>query len=102
MQDMIRKIVQADTEAKAMDEANRKNAEEEKRRIEAEAAAIYESYMESAKREIAKNNAYLEKRYYKKWTDITARQASSLIKLRMDYEQNCDRWVDDIVQRVLE
>ncbi len=102
MQDMIRKIVQADTEAKAMDEANRKNAEEEKRRIEAEAAAIYERYMESAKREIAKNNAYLEKRYYKKWTDITARQASSLIKLRMDYEQNCDRWVDDIVQRVLE
>lgn len=102
MQDMIRKIVQADTEAKAMDEANRKNAEEEKRRIKAEAAAIYESYMESAKREIAKNNAYLEKRYYKKWTDITARQASSLIKLRMDYEQNCDRWVDDIVQRVLE
>jgi ADP-ribose pyrophosphatase YjhB (NUDIX family) len=33
MQDMIRKIVEADTEAKAMDEANRKSAEEEKRKI---------------------------------------------------------------------
>ena len=99
MQDMIRKIVEADTEAKAMDEANRKSAEEEKRKIEQEAAAIY---MESAKREIVKNNAYLEKRYFKRWTDITAKQASSLIKLRMDYEQNCDRWVDEIVRRVLE
>ena len=97
MQDMIRKIVEADTEAKAMDEANRKSAEEEKRKIEQEAAALYNSYMESAKREIVKNNAYLEKRYFKRWTDITA-----MIKLRMDYEQNCDRWVDEIVRRVLE
>ncbi len=40
MQDMIRKIVEADTEAKAMDEANRKSAEEEKRKIEQEAAAF--------------------------------------------------------------
>ena len=102
MQDMIRKIVEADTEAKAIDEANRKSAEEEKRKIEQEAAALYNSYMESAKREIVKNNAYLEKRYFKRWTDITAKQASSLIKLRMDYEQNCDRWVDEIVRRVLE
>ena len=30
MQDMIRKIVDADSEAKALDEANRKAAEEEK------------------------------------------------------------------------
>lgn len=102
MQDMIRKIVDADSEAKALDEANRKAAEEEKQRIEEEAAAIYASYMESAKREIMKNNAYLEKRYFKRWTDISAKQASSLIKLKSDYDQNCDRWVDELVQRVLE
>ena len=102
MQDMIRKIVDADSEAKALDEANRKAAEEEKQRIEEEAAAIYASYMESAKREIMKNNAYLEKRYFKRWTDSSAKQASSLIKLKSDYDQNCDRWVDELVQRVLE
>ena len=52
--------------------------------------------------EIEKNDDYLEKRYNRKWTNIKAKQASALIKLKADYEQDCDRWVDDIVQRVLE
>ena len=54
MQDMIRKIIEADNEAKALNEANRKAAEEEKLKIEKEAEAIYKQQIEKAKKEIAK------------------------------------------------
>ena len=102
MQDMIRKIIEADNEAKALAEANQKAAEEEKLKIEKEAEAIYKQQMDNAKKKNTKNDDYLEKRYNRKWTNIQAKQASALIKLKADYEQDCDRWVDDIVRRVLE
>ena len=100
MQDMIRRIVEADSQAKRLDEENKKAAEREKRRIEEEAAAIYQKYMDDAQAAIEKNDAYLDKRYARKLSDVTARQESALIKLRSDYDQNRDRWVDEIVSRV--
>ena len=100
MQDMIRRIVEADNEAKALEEANRQSAEKEKIRIEKDAEAIYRQYMDNAQEEIAKNDVYLEKQYARKLEEAAAKQESALIKLRADYEQNCDRWVDEIVARV--
>ena len=96
MQDMIKRIVEADNEAKALEEANRKAAEREKQKIENDAAAIYKKYMDEANSEIAKNDAYLDKRFARKLSDVSAKQESALIKLRSDYEQN-----RDIVSRVI-
>lgn len=101
MQDMIRRIVEADNEAKALEEANRKAAEKEKQKIEQEAEAIYQKYMDEAQKEIEKNDAYLEKRFARKLSDVSAKQESAMIKLKSDYEQNRDRWVDEIVSRVV-
>ena len=101
LQDMIKRIVEADKQAKELEEANKKAAEKEKQKIDEEVKAIYRQYMEQAKAEIAKNDTYLEKRFSRKLTDISAKQESALIKLRSDYEQNRDRWVDEIVSRVV-
>ncbi len=101
MQNMIKRIVEADNEAKALEEANRNAAEEEKKQIEKEAEAIYQKYMDEAREEIAKSDAYLEKRTDRKLKNVAAKQESALIKLKSDYEQNRDRWVDEIVSRVV-
>ena len=101
LQDMIKRIVEADKQAKELEEANKKAAEKEKQKIDEEVKAIYRQYMEQAKAEIAKNDAYLEKRFSRKLTDVAAKQESLLIKLKSDYEQNRDRWVDEIVNRVI-
>ena len=101
MQNMIKKIVDADSQAQAMAEADQKAAEEEKRKIEEEAAAIYKRYMDKAMEEVEINDAYLEKRSERKIKEISAKQESALIKLRADYEQNRDKWVDEIVSRVV-
>lgn len=101
MQNMIKKIVDADSQVQAMVEADQKAAEEEKRKIEEEAAAIYKRYMDKAMEEVEINDAYLEKRSERKIKEISAKQESALIKLRADYEQNRDKWVDEIVSRVV-
>lgn len=101
MQDMIKRIVEADNEAKALEEENRKAAEKKKQQIEQEAAAIYQRYMDEANDKIAKNDGYLEKRGERKLAEIAAKQESVMIKLKSDYEQNRDRWVDEIVSRVV-
>lgn len=100
MQDMIKRIVDADNEAKALEEANKKAAEKEKLRIEEEAKEIYQGYMDEAQKTIAKNDAYLEKRFARKLTEVEAKQESTLIKMKSDYESNRDRWVNEIVSRV--
>ena len=100
MQDMIKRIVDADNEAKALEEANKKAAEKEKLRIEEEVKEIYQGYMDEAQKTIAKNDAYLAKRFARKLTEVEAKQESTLIKMKSDYESNRDRWVDEIVSRV--
>ena len=101
MQNMIKKIVDADSQAQAMVAPAPTAAEEEKRKIEEEAAAIYKRYMDKAMEEVEINDAYLEKRSERKIKEISAKQESALIKLRADYEQNRDKWVDEIVSRVV-
>ncbi len=102
MQDMIKRIVEADNKAKQLDEANRKAAEREKQKIEEEAEAIYREAMDNAREEVKKTNAYIDKRTERKINDIKAKQESVSIKLKSEYEHNCSRWVDEIVSRVLE
>lgn len=101
MQDMIRRIIEADNEAKALEEKNRRAAEAEKQKIEEQAAAIYNESMENAREKIAKNDEYLEKKYAGMLAETEAKQESTLIKLRADYERSCDKWVDEIVARVI-
>ena len=101
MQDMIKRIMEADNKAKELEKAGRKAAEEEKRHIEEEARAIYQKYMDEARDEIKRNDSYLEKRTERSLNEAAARQESALIKLKSDYEQNRDKWVDEIVNRVI-
>ena len=101
MQDMIRRIIEADSEAKAIEGSNKIASEKEKQKIENKAAAIYWKYMDEAKAEIEKNNNYLEKQTSRKLAEASAKHESVLIKLKSDYEQNRDRWVDEIFSRVV-
>ena len=97
----VRQFEQDCADGKVQNRAEKKAEEEERRRIDEEAAAIYQKYMDNAKEEIAKSEAYLEKRTDRKFRDISVKQESSLIKLKAEYEQNRDRWVDEIVSRVI-
>ncbi len=101
MENMIKKIVDADNEAKAMEEDTLKEKEKISHQIEAEAEKIYEEYMRDAEKTVKRNNANEEKKAKQKWEEIQKKQNSVHIKLQSDFELNCDRWVDEIVSRTL-
>ena len=102
MQDMIKRIIDADNEAKALEEKNRQSAETQKEKIERQSREMYDKYMAEAMETVHKNDAQEELKSEKAWLDVATRQHSAMIKLRADYQNNRDRWVDEIVSRVIE
>lgn len=101
MEDMIKKIVEADNEAKALEENALKEREEVRRQIKKETDAIYERYMKQAAEQIKRNDAREEKKGEKALEEIFNRQKSARIKLGSDFKQNCEQWVDAIYKRTL-
>ncbi|MEE1319294.1 MAG: hypothetical protein UHD05_07260 [Ruminococcus sp.] len=102
MENMIRKIVEADNEAKAIELETLKEKEELSKAIEEEAQKIYDKYMNEALETVKRNDLNEEKIAEKQWEEIQKKHKSAQIKLESDYELNCDKWVDTIVNRVLE
>ncbi len=102
MENMIKKIVDADDEAKALEQKNLLEKEKLSEKIEDDAKRIYEEYMKSAEETVKRNDEQEEKEAQKQLADIKNKQKSAMIKLKSDYERNCDKWVDRIVERTLE
>lgn len=102
MDNMINLIIEADNEAKAMEEASLKEKDQILKQIDAETKKIYQKYMDDALEKIKCNNSLEEKSTQSKLDEIKKKQSSAHIKLQSDFENNCDKWVDTIVSRALE
>ena len=102
MQNMIQRIIDADNEAKVLEAENRRKAEAQKEEIEKQAKEMYDNYISAAMETVKKNDALEEQKTEKAWQEISAKQKSAMIKLKADFENNRDRWVDEIVSRVIE
>ena len=101
MQDMIKRILDADKEAQALEERNLQIAQERKERIKKQAQAQYDACMAEAMETIRHNDALEEQKTEREWSEIHARQQSAMIKLNADFDNNRDRWVDELVARVI-
>lgn len=102
MENMIKKIVDADNEAKEMEKNLAKEKSELNQKIEDEAKSIYDKYMSDALETVKQNDAVEERNAADQWKEIKAKQNSAHIKLQSDFENNCDKWVNEIVSRVIE
>ena len=101
MENMIKKIVDADNEAKALEQAAIQEKETLEKQIEEEAKAIYDKYMSDAEETVMRNNTNEENKARQQLDEIRKKQSSLKIKLQSDFEQNYDKWVDEIVRRTL-
>lgn len=101
MENMIKKIVDADNEAKAMEQDALQEKERLNKEIEAEAQQIYESYMSKADEAVKRKEAIITQKAEQQLQEVKQKQQSALIKLKSDYEQNCNKWVDSIVARTI-
>ena len=101
MKDMIKKIVEMDYEAQKLYEQNLSETDNLEKVIEKEKNEIIEKHLEEAKKIVADKEAELKKEAESDWKRNEESRAKSLEKLQKDYEENCDKWVDAIVERVL-
>lgn len=101
MENMIKKIVDADNEAKALEQTALQEKDKLMKQIEDEADRIYQKYMKDAEETVKRNNANEENKARQQLDEINKKQSSVKIKLQSDFDRNCDKWVDEIVSRTL-
>lgn len=101
MENMIKRIIDADNEAQALEESTLKEKEELNKSIDEEISRIRAEYTAKAEETVKLNNASEEKKADMQWEEMKNKQKSVLIKLKSDFEQNCDKWADEIVSRTL-
>lgn len=101
MENMIKKIVDADNEAKTLEQNALKEKEELEKQIEDEAKQIYDKHMSEAEETVRRNNVNEENKARQQLIEIQKKQNSVKIKLQADFDRNSDKWVDEIVSRAL-
>ena len=101
VENMIKKIVDADNEAKAMEKDTLEEKEELSKTIEAETKKIYDDFMAKAEEVVKRNDIQETKKAEQQWEEIQSKHNSVHIKLDSDFKLNCDKWVDEIVKRTV-
>ena len=101
MEDMLAKIVAMDEMARELtEEANKEKATSEQDIAKAK-EDVYNNYIEKARKRIVKNEETERKIAEQKLKEVQQKQKETLEHLEQLYSENCDKWVDDIVDRVI-
>ena len=101
MQDMLKKIIEMDEQARLVKEkAKLEKAAAEKEIIETK-QKIHDNYIERAKERVEKNLAIDKSNAQKAWEQTQSKHKELSAVLDAMYQQNCDNWVDEIVQSVI-
>lgn len=101
MQDMLKKIIEMDEQARLVKE----QAQQEKAATEQEIIdtkqRIYNEYIERAKIRVEKNLEVDRANAQKKWEETLKKNEEIKNELDSSYEENAQKWAQEIVSRVL-
>lgn len=101
MQDMLKKIIEMDEQARLVKEqAIKEKAATEQEIIETK-KKIYEDYIDRAKDRVRKNLEVDRANAEKEWEKAQAKHQEILSNLDTMYSENHDLWVNQIVERVI-
>lgn len=101
MQDMLKRIIEMDEQARLVKEkAQQEKAATEKEIIETK-EKIYNDFIDRAKERVRMNLEVDRASAQKEWEITKAKHHSAMVQLNSQFEQNCDKWVDEIVNRVI-
>lgn len=101
MQDVIKKLVEIDEQAKAFGEETKKQKEEYEIRIQEEAQKEYSKHMEDAEKEVERQKKIVESESEEKFKKNEAFRAEQIREIKRKFDENADKWVDEIVAEVL-
>ncbi|MBQ6626107.1 MAG: hypothetical protein IIX27_02310 [Ruminococcus sp.] len=101
MQDMLKKIIEMDEQARLVKE----QAQQEKAATEQEIIdtkkRIYNEYIERAKIRVEKNLEVDRTNAQKQWEKSQVKNEEIINELETSFSENSEKWADEIVKRVL-
>lgn len=101
MQDMLKKIIEMDEQARLVKE----QAQQEKAATEQEIIdtkkRIYNEYIERAKIRVEKNLEVDRANAQKQWEKSQVKNEEIINELETSFSENSEKWADEIVKRVL-
>ncbi len=101
MQDMLKKIIEMDEQARLVKEkAEKEKAATEQEIIEVK-QQIYDDYINRAKARVEKNLEADKAEAEKSWEITQAQHKAALSQLELDDKENHDKWVQEIFDRVI-
>lgn len=101
MEDMIAKIVEMDKKARELNEKAQKNKIDYEHNVVLTKEKIKNDYLERAKKRIAINQQTARKRADERLAGIREKNNAIILRLEESYAKDGDRWVENIVGRVI-
>lgn len=101
MKDLLKKLVEIDKEAQAIDNELRKEKDNLEAEIQKEVLATKEKYMAQAQQTLDEKIAVLRNDAEIQWKQNCENYDISRANLEKQFEENSDKWVDAIVADVL-
>lgn len=101
MQDMLKKIIEMDEQARLVKEKAEKEKAATQQEIIKTKQQIYDDYINRAKERVEKNLAADKAQAEKNWEITKAKHKAALTELESKDRENHDKWVNEIFDRVI-
>lgn len=101
MQDMLKKIIEMDEQARLVKEQAKKEKIATEKEIIETKKKIYNDYIERAKERVRKNLEVDKANAQKEWEAFSEKNEAIKSELERVDKENHDMWVDTIVSRVI-
>ncbi len=101
MEDMLSKIVDMDEKVRLETQKAEQNKADTFKSISEKKDAIYNDYITRARERIESDYKTELKRSEEKLRTVQNKQKECLTLMEEMYRQHCDKWVDEIVERVI-
>ncbi|MBQ2971786.1 MAG: hypothetical protein IJO20_01880 [Ruminococcus sp.] len=102
MQDMLKKIIEMDEQARLVKEQAQKDKAATEQEIIETKKKIYDDYIERAKDRVRKNLEVNKEKAEKQWEETAAKHQQITERLVQMDKENHETWVDEIVKNVIE
>ncbi len=101
MQDMLKKIIEMDEQARLVKEQAEKEKSASEQEIVKVKQQIYDDYINRAKERVEKNLTADKANAEKSWENTKAKHEAVLAELESANKENHDKWVQEIFSRVI-
>ena len=102
MEEMIAKIIEMDKKAREMNEKAQKTKLSYENEVLLTKEKIKHDYLERANKRIVINQQTAQKRADEKLAAITEKNQAVVERLEKAYNENAEKWADEIVARVID